>query len=51
MAWPEVFSFIPSITVTEADGEGAVVEHVVLCGESVDRMRTKIVAPTATIQV
>jgi hypothetical protein len=33
-----------------ADGDGAVVEHVVLGGEPGDGVRTVIVAPTATIQ-
>jgi hypothetical protein len=34
-----------------AHGEGTVVEQVVLGGESRDRMRTEIMAPTATIHV
>jgi hypothetical protein len=33
-----------------ADGEGTVVEHVVLGGEPGDGVRTVIVTPTATIQ-
>jgi hypothetical protein len=36
--------------VAVADGEGAVVEQVVLDGESGDGMRTEIMSPTATVQ-
>jgi hypothetical protein len=34
-----------------ADGEGTVVEHVVLGGEPGDGVRTEIVAPTAAIHI